>query len=49
MLWTLAGLLVVSKARSSIGQSMGILVFTIPATILVVVAPALSLLVQAAR
>ena len=48
MLWTLAGLLVVSKVGSSIGQAMAVLVFTIPATILVVLAPASSLIAQTA-
>lgn len=48
MLWTLAGLLVVSRVSSSIGQAVAVLVFTIPATILVVLAPVSSLIVQTA-
>jgi hypothetical protein len=46
--WTLPGLVAVAKVRSSLGQSIAVLVFTIPATILVVLAPAWSLLVRTA-
>ena len=37
--WTLAGLLVMRRARSPVGQTVTLLVFTIPATVAAVVWP----------
>lgn len=43
VLWTLTGAVIVRNARSPLTQSLALLVFTIPATIAAVIAPALLL------
>ena len=40
-LWTLAGLAIVWRARSPIVESLALMVFTIPATVVVGITPAL--------
>jgi hypothetical protein len=46
MLWMLWGVLVVWRARSRLVESLGLMLFTIPATVAVVYGPAIILILQ---